>query len=121
MLVTDKSTDDVKEAVNEALAAGNQATLKTFGFLKIQFLSFISFCQSSLIRVCYLGVSVFPIGVGPGYDRSELGLLGHLGNQENTLHLNSMDQLLMLLTLDHGYTERICRGVYKHTRFYFSM
>ncbi|XP_036961883.1 von Willebrand factor isoform X3 [Acanthopagrus latus] len=77
MLVTDKSADDVKEAANEALAAG---------------------------------VAVFPIGVGPGYDRSELSLLGQHGNQDNTLHLNSMDQLLMLLTLDHGYTERICRA-----------
>ncbi|XP_073328335.1 von Willebrand factor [Pagrus major] len=77
MLVTDKSADDVREAANEALAAG---------------------------------VSVFPIGVGPGYDRSELSLLGQHGNQDNTLHLNSMDQLLMLLTLDHGYTERICRA-----------
>ncbi|XP_034734682.1 von Willebrand factor isoform X2 [Etheostoma cragini] len=77
MLVTDKSADDVKEAANEALAAG---------------------------------VSVFPIGVGPGYDRSELSVLGHHGNQDNTLHLSSMDQLLMVLTLDHGYTERICRA-----------
>ncbi|XP_041794165.1 von Willebrand factor [Chelmon rostratus] len=77
MLVTDKSADDVKEATNEALAAG---------------------------------VSVFPIGVGSGYDRNELSILGRHGNQDNTLHLNSMDQLLMLLTLDHGYTERICRA-----------
>ncbi|XP_042351593.1 von Willebrand factor [Plectropomus leopardus] len=77
VLVTDKSTDVVKEAANEALAAG---------------------------------VSVFPIGVGPGYDRSELDVLGHHGNQDNTLHLNSMDQLRMLLTLDHSYTERICRA-----------
>uniref|UniRef100_A0A665VPY0 von Willebrand factor n=1 Tax=Echeneis naucrates TaxID=173247 RepID=A0A665VPY0_ECHNA len=77
MLVTDKSSDDVKEAVAEAVAAS---------------------------------VSVFPIGVGPGYDRSELTVLGHHGNQDNTLHLNNMDQLLMLLTLDHGYTERICRA-----------
>ncbi|XP_023259719.1 von Willebrand factor isoform X2 [Seriola lalandi dorsalis] len=77
MLVTDRSADDVKEAVNEALAAG---------------------------------VSVFPIGVGQGYDKSELSVLGRHGNQDNTLHLNSMDQLLMLLTLDHGYTERICRA-----------
>ncbi|KAF3688863.1 von Willebrand factor [Channa argus] len=77
MLVTDKSTDNVKEAVDEALAAG---------------------------------VSVFPIAVGSRYDRSEVDLLGHQGNQDNTLHLNSMDQLLMLLTLDHGYTERICRA-----------
>uniref|UniRef100_A0A673AGQ1 von Willebrand factor n=1 Tax=Sphaeramia orbicularis TaxID=375764 RepID=A0A673AGQ1_9TELE len=74
MLITEKSTDDVKEAANEALAAG---------------------------------VSVFPIGVGPGYDRSELNVLGHHGNQDNTLYLNSIDQLLMLLTLDRGYTERI--------------
>uniref|UniRef100_A0A8C4DJ53 von Willebrand factor n=1 Tax=Dicentrarchus labrax TaxID=13489 RepID=A0A8C4DJ53_DICLA len=43
MLVTDKSADDVKEAANEALAAG---------------------------------VSVFPIGVGLGYDKSELSILG---------------------------------------------
>ncbi|KAK9516736.1 hypothetical protein VZT92_024651 [Zoarces viviparus] len=78
MLVTDKSADDVKEAANEALAAG---------------------------------VSVFPIGVGPGYDRSEIGILGHQGNKDNTLHLNSMDELLMLLTLDNSYTERICRAV----------
>lgn len=77
MLVMDKSTDDVGEAANEALAAG---------------------------------VSVFPIGIGPDYDKSELGVLGHQGNQDNTLHLNSMDQLLMLLTLDRSYTERICRA-----------
>nr|XP_019934117.1 PREDICTED: von Willebrand factor [Paralichthys olivaceus] len=77
MLVTDKSSDDVKEAANEALAAG---------------------------------VSVFPIGVGLSYDMSELSMLGRDGNEDNTLHLKSMDQLLMLLTLDHGYTERICRA-----------
>ncbi|XP_071393775.1 von Willebrand factor [Centroberyx affinis] len=77
MLVTHRSTDDVQEAANEALAAG---------------------------------VSVFPIGVGSSYDRTELSVLGGHGNQDNTLHLNSMDQLLMLLTLDHGYTERICRA-----------
>ncbi|XP_060891247.1 von Willebrand factor [Labrus mixtus] len=56
------------------------------------------------------GVSVFPIGVGPGYDRGELGILGHHGNQDNTLHLNSVDQLRMLLNLDRGYMERICRA-----------
>ncbi|XP_068596007.1 von Willebrand factor [Brachionichthys hirsutus] len=56
------------------------------------------------------GVSVFPIGVGPSYDRSELRVLGRHGNEDNTLHLDSMDQLLMLLTLDHGYAERICRA-----------
>lgn len=61
---------------------------------------------------------MFPIGVGPGYDRSELSMLGHHGNQDNTLHLNSMDQLLMLLSLDHGYTERICRGAYTHKPFF---
>ncbi|KAI4826035.1 hypothetical protein KUCAC02_021691 [Chaenocephalus aceratus] len=77
MLVTDKSADDVKEAANEALAAG---------------------------------VSVFPIAVGQGYDRSELGLIGRHGNEDNTLHLNSMDQLLMVLTLDHSFIERICRA-----------
>uniref|UniRef100_A0A3Q4B0E0 von Willebrand factor n=1 Tax=Mola mola TaxID=94237 RepID=A0A3Q4B0E0_MOLML len=77
MLVTDKSADDVRDAANEAVAAG---------------------------------VSVFPIGVGPTYDKSELGVLGRHGNQDNTLHLNSRDQLLMLLTLDHSYVERICRA-----------
>ncbi|TKS73397.1 von Willebrand factor [Collichthys lucidus] len=56
------------------------------------------------------GVSVFPIGVGPDYDTKELRALGRHGNQDNTLHLNSMDQLLMLLTLDNGYTEKICRA-----------
>uniref|UniRef100_A0A3B4BK09 von Willebrand factor n=1 Tax=Periophthalmus magnuspinnatus TaxID=409849 RepID=A0A3B4BK09_9GOBI len=73
MVILDKSTDDVKEAANEALAA----------------------------------VSMFPIGVGPGYDRAELSMLGHHGTQDNSLHLSSMDQLLLLLTLDHGYTERM--------------
>ncbi|XP_030587138.1 von Willebrand factor [Archocentrus centrarchus] len=77
MLVMDKSADDVREAANEALAAG---------------------------------VSVFPIGIGPNYNESELSVLGHQGNQENTLHLRSIDQLLMLLTLDRSYTERICRA-----------
>ncbi|XP_068458313.1 von Willebrand factor [Clinocottus analis] len=55
-------------------------------------------------------VSVFPIGVGPDYDRGEIGILGQRGNQDNALHLNSMDQLLMLLTLDNSWTERIYRG-----------
>lgn len=77
MLITDKSTDDISEAANEALAAG---------------------------------VSVFPIGIGTSYDSHELSVLGQHGNQDNTLHLNSMDQLLMLLTLDNSYTERICRA-----------
>ncbi|KAK7891491.1 hypothetical protein WMY93_023454 [Mugilogobius chulae] len=77
MLVLDKSTDDVKEAANEALAAG---------------------------------VSVFPIGVGSEYDRAELGVLGRHGNQDNSLHLSSMDQLLLLLSLDQDFTERMCRA-----------
>ncbi|XP_056137639.1 von Willebrand factor isoform X2 [Lampris incognitus] len=77
MLVTDRSTDDVQEASNEALVAG---------------------------------VSVFPIGVGPGYDRTELNALSGRRDQDHTLHLSSMDQLRMLLTLDHGYTERLCRA-----------
>ncbi|XP_054631168.1 von Willebrand factor isoform X2 [Dunckerocampus dactyliophorus] len=75
MIVTDKSTDQVREAANEALAAG---------------------------------VSVFPIGVGQDYDQNELVIMGH--KQDNSLHLKSMDQLRMLLTLDQGYTERICRA-----------
>ncbi|XP_037308269.2 von Willebrand factor [Pungitius pungitius] len=56
------------------------------------------------------GVSVFPIGVGSEFDRSEMAILGHHGNQDNTLLLNSMDQLLMLQTLDDSYTEKICRA-----------
>ncbi|KAM6960602.1 von Willebrand factor [Aplochiton taeniatus] len=56
------------------------------------------------------GVSVFPIGVGPSYDRAELSALGAHGNQDHTLHLNSMEELLMLLILGHGYTERLCRA-----------
>ncbi|XP_028306519.1 von Willebrand factor isoform X2 [Gouania willdenowi] len=77
MLVTDKSTDDITAAANEALAAG---------------------------------VSVFPIGIGPDYDRDELSVLGRHGNQDNTLHLTSMEQLVMLLMLDRGYIEKICRA-----------
>lgn len=77
MVVSDKSSDDVREAANEALAAG---------------------------------VSVFPIGVGQRYDRSELSVLGRHGNQDYSLHLNSMDQLLLLLTLDREFTERMCRA-----------
>ncbi|XP_051916485.1 von Willebrand factor [Hippocampus zosterae] len=71
MIVTDKSTDLVQEAANEAVAAG---------------------------------VSVFPIGVGPGSDQKELATLS-----QNVLHLKSMDQLRMLLTLDRDYAERICK------------
>ncbi|XP_067090003.1 von Willebrand factor [Osmerus mordax] len=56
------------------------------------------------------GVSVFPIGIGPNYDRTELSVLGGHGNHHNTMHLNSMEQLLMLLSLDHGFTERLCRA-----------
>lgn len=77
MLVADKSADDVKEAANEATAAG---------------------------------VSVFPIGIGPNYDSDELNVLGHHGHQDNSLHLNSRDQLRMLLTLDHSFIDRICRA-----------
>ncbi|KAM6936930.1 von Willebrand factor [Xenentodon cancila] len=77
MLVTEKSTDDITAAVNEALAAG---------------------------------VSVFPIGVGASYDVNELSVLGRHGNQDTTLHLNSMDQLRMFLTLDRSYQEKICRA-----------
>lgn len=53
---------------------------------------------------------MFPIGVGLNFDRNELNVLGHHGNQDNTLHLNSMDQLRILLTLDHSFIDRICRG-----------
>ncbi|KAG7271057.1 hypothetical protein CRUP_037956 [Coryphaenoides rupestris] len=79
MLVTDRSTDDVQKAANEALVTG---------------------------------VSVFPIGVGGDYDRTELSVLaGSHGNQDNTQHVKSIDQLLMLLALDHEFAERICRGM----------
>ncbi|KAM8861778.1 von Willebrand factor [Synchiropus picturatus] len=54
------------------------------------------------------GVSVFPVGIGRNYDHNELRLLDPSG--QNTLHLTSMDQLLMLLTLDRSYTEKICRA-----------
>ncbi|KAM9854763.1 von Willebrand factor [Aulostomus maculatus] len=54
------------------------------------------------------GVSVFPIGVGQDYDKNELSILDH--KQDNALHLSSMDQLPILLKLDHSYTERICRA-----------
>lgn len=67
----------------------------------------------SLMCLVPKGVSVFPIGVGHDYDRNELVILDH--NQNNTLVLNSMDQLRMLLSLDRGYTERICRGAHTHT------
>ncbi|KAG7216081.1 hypothetical protein INR49_007833 [Caranx melampygus] len=94
------------------LKAGDQfEDMKTFvkEFIKSSDIG-LNGTQLSFTESCPSGVSVFPIGVGPGYDRSELDVLGHHGNQDNTLHLNSMDQLLMLLTLDHGYTERICRA-----------
>ncbi|CAL9695336.1 unnamed protein product [Knipowitschia caucasica] len=57
------------------------------------------------------GVSVFPIGVGSGYDRAELSVLGRHGKQDNSLHLSSMDQLLLLLlSLDQDFTQRMCRA-----------
>jgi len=59
---------------------------------------------------------VFPIGVGGDYDRAELSVLaGSHGNQDNTQHVKSIDQLLMLLALDHEFTERFCRGEEMHT------
>ncbi|XP_061679970.1 von Willebrand factor isoform X2 [Syngnathoides biaculeatus] len=75
MIVTDKSSDQVQEAADDALAAG---------------------------------VSVFAIGVGPGYDQNELATISH--KHDNSLHLKNMDQLRMLLTLDHSYVEKICRA-----------
>lgn len=65
---------------------------------------------------------MFPIGVGLNYNSNELNVLGHHGNQDNTLHLNSMDQLRMLLTLDHSFIDRICRGnshTHKRTHHYY--
>ncbi|KAL0968924.1 hypothetical protein UPYG_G00273790, partial [Umbra pygmaea] len=56
------------------------------------------------------GVSVFPIGIGHVYDRAELKVLGSHGDQDNSLHLNSMEELLMLLSLDQSYVERLCRA-----------
>uniref|UniRef100_A0A4W6D782 von Willebrand factor n=1 Tax=Lates calcarifer TaxID=8187 RepID=A0A4W6D782_LATCA len=53
--------------------------------------------------------SISPVSGGRVAAIKILSVLGRHGNQDNTLHLNSMDQLLLLLTLDHGYTERICR------------
>lgn len=53
---------------------------------------------------------MFPIGIGPNYDGDELNVLGRHGHQDNSLHLNSRDQLRMLLTLDHSFIDRICRG-----------
>ncbi|KAJ8002410.1 hypothetical protein DPEC_G00158600 [Dallia pectoralis] len=56
------------------------------------------------------GVSVFPIGIGHDYDRTELSMLGSHGHQDNTLHLNSLEELMMLLTLDKSYVDRLCRA-----------
>lgn len=53
MLVTDKSADDVKGAVNEALAAGSQATVKKIMIYhasvqnSFDIPSFIFLCQTS--------------------------------------------------------------------------
>lgn len=117
MLVTDASTDDVKEAANEALAAGKR---RGRDWINTQNIPLVQFhCWKSHFLE---GVSVFPIGVGPNYNRNELTALGRHHNQDNTLHLTSMDQLLMLLTLDHSYIDRICRGaytLYAHRDLYF--
>lgn len=60
---------------------------------------------------------MFPIGIGPSYDSSELKVLGEHGHQDNSLHLNSRDQLQMLLTLDHSFIDRMCRGIdLKHSQ-----
>lgn len=66
---------------------------------------------------------MFPIGIGSVYDVSELSVLGRHGKQDNTLHLNNMDQLRIFLTLDSSYSEKICRGAYRHKpvfSFYFT-
>lgn len=60
---------------------------------------------------------MFPIGIGPNYDSGELKVLGQHGHQDNSLHLNNWDQLRMLLTLDHSFIDRMCRGIeLKYTR-----
>ncbi|XP_077591325.1 von Willebrand factor isoform X2 [Stigmatopora nigra] len=64
--------------------------------------------QEAASEALAAGVSVFPIGVGPNYDQKELATIGL--KQSNSLHLKSMDQLRILLTLDRSYAERICRA-----------
>uniref|UniRef100_A0A3P8XEF0 von Willebrand factor n=1 Tax=Esox lucius TaxID=8010 RepID=A0A3P8XEF0_ESOLU len=78
-------------------------------------LRFLHNCNVSDDITLLLGVSVFPIGIGHGYNRAELHMLGSHGNQDNTLHLNSLEELMMLLTLDKSYVDRLCRGTTTHT------
>lgn len=65
-------------------------------------------------------MAVFPIGIGPNYDSVELKVLGEHGHQDNSLRLSSRDQLRMVLTLDHSFIDRMCRGIkLKHTHTHF--
>nr|XP_023655901.1 von Willebrand factor [Paramormyrops kingsleyae] len=77
MLVTDRSTDSVMEAANEAMTAG---------------------------------VSVFPIGVGSRYDRTQLDGLSGYGMQDNAMHLSSMEDLQVMAALGHTFIDKLCRA-----------
>uniref|UniRef100_A0A3B4EJ56 von Willebrand factor n=1 Tax=Pygocentrus nattereri TaxID=42514 RepID=A0A3B4EJ56_PYGNA len=56
------------------------------------------------------GVSVFPIGVGEHYDRTELGMLTGPHGQDNVIQLRSTDDLLAMVTLDRSFTDKLCRA-----------
>ncbi|KAG7456027.1 hypothetical protein MATL_G00247310 [Megalops atlanticus] len=56
------------------------------------------------------GVSVFPIGVGSHYDRTELGALAGHGMQNNVIHLNSVEDLQVMVALGHTFIDKLCRA-----------
>ncbi|XP_006633894.3 von Willebrand factor [Lepisosteus oculatus] len=56
------------------------------------------------------GLSVFPIGVGTRYDKSQLATLAGHNMESNILHLNHMDDLVVMVTLGHTFIDKLCRA-----------
>lgn len=53
---------------------------------------------------------MFPIGVGEQYDQTELSMLTGPYSQQNIIKLRSTDDLLAMVTLDHSFPDKLCRG-----------
>uniref|UniRef100_H3AU93 von Willebrand factor n=1 Tax=Latimeria chalumnae TaxID=7897 RepID=H3AU93_LATCH len=58
-------------------------------------------------------VTVFPIGIGKNYDVKQLETLAGEFNQGNIIHLNRVEDLPTMVTLDYGFINKLCKGTNK--------
>ena len=57
-----------------------------------------------------LGVAVFPIGIGDGYDLAQLRILAGPGASSNMVQLQRIEDLPTVVALGNSFLHKLCSG-----------